>query len=61
MLKYTARYTEAGQCRRQYYIGLGSLLCGRPTTQIYVDMEGGSGRWPYEVYMGSLAEREARR
>ena len=36
-------------------------LCGRPTTQIYVDMEGGIGRRPYEVYMGSPAEREARR
>ena len=24
MLKYLARYTEAGLCRRPYYIGLGS-------------------------------------
>ena len=37
------------------------VYAGGPATQIYVDTEGGSGRRPYEVYMGSPAEREARR
>ena len=60
MLKYRASYTEAGLCRRPYYIGLGARLCGRPITKICVDMEGDIGRRPYEVYEGSPTEQEAR-
>ena len=35
--------------------------CGRPATKICVDMEGGLGRRPYRVNMGSPTERDARR
>ena len=33
--------------------------CGRPTTRIYINMEGGLCRRPHCVYKGSPTEREA--
>ena len=59
MLKYRASYTEAGLCRRPYYIGLGSPAMRETPFQ---DLRRHGRRHQPEALlfqMGSPAKREA--
>ena len=60
MLKYTAKKRRPGYAGGRTVQAWEARLCGRPTKKIYVDVQCGIGRRPYEVYMGRPTGREAR-